>query len=133
MGERLFDLNDRQKCVTAVIRVSDKEFRISRVVTGVRVTYSNMLTEMGEQLKSVGEIDTEKATKEEIQAAIEKADQFEKKRKDALDRCMDLLLSKNGYEYDRQWWQDNTDEHDVRSFIEACLSKEAKGSKKKQA
>jgi len=131
MSERLFDLNDRQKCVTAVIKVSDKEFRISRVVTGVRVTYSNMLTEMGEQLKGVGEIDTEKATKEEIQTAIEKADRFEKKRKADLDRCMDLLLTKNGYEYDRQWWQDNTDEYDVRSFIEACLSKEAKGSKKK--
>ena len=48
--DRIFDLNDRQKCVTAVLKISDKEFRISRVVTGVRVIYSNMLTEMGEQL-----------------------------------------------------------------------------------
>lgn len=130
MGERLFDLNDRQKCVTAVIRVSDKEFRISRVVTGVRVLYSNMLTEMGEQLKAVGNIDSKKATQEEIQAALEKADGFERKRKADIDRCLELILTKNGHEYDRQWWQDNTDEYDVRCFIEACLSKDAKSSKK---
>ena len=44
--DRIFDLNDRQKCVTAVLKISDKEFRISRVVTGVRVIYSNMLTDI---------------------------------------------------------------------------------------
>lgn len=131
MGERLYDLNDRQKCVTAVIRVSDKEYRISRVVTGVRVLYSNMLTEMGEHLKGVGDLDPEKATREEVQAAIDSADRFEKKRKEDLDRCMDLLLTKNGHVYDRQWWGDNADEYDIRSFIEACLSKDASGSKKK--
>lgn len=129
--DRIYDLNDRQKCVTAVLKVSDKEFRISRVVTGVRVLYSNMLSEMGEQLKSVGDLETGTATEEEIKIAIAKAEEYSKKRKADLDSCMDLLLIKNGYEYDRSWWQDNTDEYDVRSFVEACLSKDSNGSKKK--
>ena len=129
--DRIFDLNDRQKCVTAVLKISDKEFRISRVVTGVRVIYSNMLTEMGEQLKAVGSLDTKTASKEEIQAAIDKADAFKEKRTADQDRCLELLLVKNGYEFDRTWWEENADEYDVRCFIEACLSKDASGSKKK--
>ena len=110
--EAIYDLNERKGCATAVIRVSDKEFRISRVVTGVRVLYSNMLTEMGAMLREVGSMDPKLS---------------------AMDRCMELLLTRNGYGYDRSWWEDYTDEYDMRSFIEACLSKDAKGSKKKSA
>lgn len=129
--DRIYDLNDRQKCVTAVLKISDKEYRISRVVTGVRVLYSNMLIEMGEQLKAVGSLDTKTASDEEIKEAIEKADAFKERRKTDQNRCLELLLVKNGYEFDRTWWEDNADEYDIRSFIEACLSKDASGSKKK--
>lgn len=92
---------------------------------------SSSFSELVEQLKSVGELDTGTATEEEIKTAIAKAEEYSKKRKAELERCMDLLLVKNGYEYDRPWWQDNTDEYDVRSFVEACLSKDSNGSKKK--
>lgn len=129
--DRIYDLNNRQKSVTAVIRVSDKEFRISRVVTGVRVLYSNLLTEMGERLKEICAVDSAKASKEELQSLVESTERFAKEKSGKLEQCMELLLTRNGYEYDRQWWDGNTDEYDVRCFIEACLSKDADGSKKK--
>lgn len=131
--EAIYDLNERKGCATAVIRVQDKEFRISRVVTGVRVLYSNLLTEMGGILKDVGSIDPKAASEDELKEALSKADAFKERRLSAMDRCMELLLTRNGYEYDRSWWDGFTDEYDVRSFIEACLSKDAKGSKKKSA
>lgn len=131
--EAIYDLNERKGCATAVIRVSDKEFRISRVVTGVRVIYSNMLTEMGGILKDVGSIDPKAASEDELKEALSKADAFKERRLSAMDRCMELLLTRNGYGYDRSWWEDYTDEYDMRSFIEVCLSKDAKGSKKKSA
>lgn len=129
--DRVYDLNNRQKSVTAVIRVSDKEFRISRVVTGVRVLYSNLLTEMGERLKEIGAVDSAKASEEELQRLLKSTERFAKEKSDKLDECMELLLTRNGYEYDRQWWERNADEYDIRCFIEACLSKDADGSKKK--
>ena len=39
MSERIYDLNDRGGCATAVITLADKTFRINRVVTGARVLY----------------------------------------------------------------------------------------------
>ena len=115
--DRIYDLNDRQKCVTAVLKISDKEYRISRVVTGVRVLYSNMLIEMGEQLKAVGSLDTKTASDEEIKEALEKADAFKERRKTDKNRCLELLLVKNGYEFDRTWWEDNADEYDITGTI----------------
>lgn len=131
--EAIYDLNERKGCATAVIRVSDKEFRISRVVTGVRVLYSNMLTDMGAMLREVGSLDPKAATEDELKEALSKADAFKERRLSAMDLCMELLLTRNGYGYDRSWWEDYTDEYDMRSFIEVCLSKDAKGSKKKSA
>lgn len=130
--DRIYDLNERRKCVTAVLKVADKEFRISRVVTGVRVLYSNFLTQMGQLLQEIGNLDTQKAEDQEIKNAIEKAEAFKKTREETTTHCLELLLTKNGYEYDKAWWDENADEYDVRSFIEICISKDADGSKKKR-
>lgn len=92
-----------------------------------------MLTEMGAMLREVGSLDPKAATEDELKEALSKADAFKERRLSAMDRCMELLLTRNGYGYDRSWWEGYTDEYDMRSFIEACLSKDAKGSKKKNA
>lgn len=132
MKERLYDLNGRENCVTATIKVSDKTFRISRVVTGVRLLYSNHLKRMGELLRKVSEFDV--SSPEGIAAASEyegMVDLFTVEKKQTYEDILGLLLGKNGYEYDKGWWETNTDEYDVRSFIEACLSKDAVEQKKK--
>lgn len=130
--DRIYDLNERRKCVTAVLNVSGKEFRISRVVTGVRVLYANFLTQMGEILKEISTLDTQNADPEEIKNAIAKAEAFKETREETTERCLELLLSKNGYDYDKAWWAENADDYDIRAFIEICLSKDADGSKKKK-
>lgn len=132
MKERLYDLNGRENCVTATIKVSDKTFRISRVVTGVRLMYANHLKRMGELLREVSSIDV--STPEGITDAAQHeaaVDQFMLEKKQTYDDILTLLLTKNGFEYDKAWWEVNTDEYDTRSFIEACLSKDATEQKKK--
>nr|WP_321265212.1 hypothetical protein [uncultured Sphaerochaeta sp.] len=132
MKERLYDLNGRENCMTAAIKVSDKTFRISRVVTGVRLMYANHLKQMGEMLRTISTIDV--STPEGIARAAEQeaaVDQFMLDKKQAYEDILTLLLTKNGYEYDKAWWESNTDEFDIRSFIEACLSKDAGEQKKK--
>jgi hypothetical protein len=129
--ERIYDLNGREKCVTAIIKVSDMEFRISRVVTGVRVEYSNLLVGMGSMMKEVGHFDVSAASDDEVREMSAKAERFAKGKADTYRRCMRLLLEKNGIPYDPAWWDENADEYDIRNFIEACLSKDSQSVKKK--
>lgn len=131
MEERVYDLNGREGCVRAVIKVVDREFRISRVVNAVRVSYSNLLRRMGELMKEIGSLDPETMSEEDLKAMTSRVDAFAEERERTEDLCLRLLLEKNGIDYDRRWWSENTDEHDIRGFIEACLSKDASGSKKK--
>jgi hypothetical protein len=129
MAERYYDLNGRDDCVTAVIKVADKEFQINRVVMGARVQYSNLLRRMGDLLRKAAN---------QNPADLDAANEFIKENQDFFDSkeavyddVLTLILTKNGYTYDKAWWQDNTDELDVRSFIDACLSKDATAVKKK--
>lgn len=128
--ERIIDLNGRENCVTAVIKVSDMSFRISRVVTGVRVIYANYLREMGALMSEVGRLDASTAPAEQIQALTEKANAFSSKAEEVLSQCISLILTRNGYEYDSAWWEMNTDQSDARAFIDACLGKDASVKKK---
>ena len=132
--ERYFDLNGREKCITAVISVGDHSFRISRVVIAVRVLYSNHIKEMGDLLQRLSKLDAKDADSEEAQRLSAEAEEFAKRKLDLYSKIISLLLEKNGYAYDREWWEENTDELDMRTFIEKCLTKDAPadGSKKKE-
>lgn len=128
MSERYFDLNSREHCVTAVIKIAEKEFRIDRVVIGTRVIYSNHLKKMGRLLKETGDIDNQDA--EAINSLIQKAEAFQAEKMETYERIISLLLEKNGYGYDKAWWEENTDEIDQRTFIEKCMMKDS--DKKKE-
>ena len=132
--ERYFDLNGREKCITAIITIGGQTFRISRVVIAVRVLYSNHIKEMGELLQRLSKLDVENADSEEARRLSAEAEEFAKRKIDLYDRIIRLLLEKNGYEYDQAWWRENTDELDMRTFIEKCLTKDApdRGDKKKE-
>lgn len=129
MAERIYDLNDRGGCATAVIKVADKEFRVNRVVTGVRVLYSNLLKSMAGYLKETAEVDT--GDERKMRELTERIGRFEADKRGIYGECLRLLLVRNGYTYDSDWWKDNTDEMDVRRFIEASLSKDSPDVKKK--
>ena len=128
--DKYIDLNGREKSITAKIKLSDTTFTIDRVVIAVRVLYSNHLKKMGELFKKVGKLD-EKDLKalNTLNKAIE---DFNEEKEVVYDKILKLLLEKNGYSYDKAWWQENTEEIDIRNFIEECLNKDSNNNIKKK-
>ena len=134
MKERYYDLNGREDCVTAIIELSGKTFRISRVVIAARVLYSNHLTEMADMLKRISSYDEEKDSDgKEADSLMAEAEEFGKRKMETYDRILTLLLEKNGYGYDKTWWDENTDELDRMTFIERSMMKDSDGKKKLKA
>jgi hypothetical protein len=128
--EKYFDLNGRENTITAKIKVSDTTFKINRVVIAVRVLYSNHLKKMGELIKKVGNLD-EKDSKA-LNSINESIEEFNSEKEAIYDKILKLLLEKNGYSYDKSWWQENADEMDIRNFIETCSSKDVTKTNKKK-
>ncbi|MGD1818927.1 MAG: hypothetical protein ACPKOI_03470 [Pleomorphochaeta sp.] len=128
--EKYIDLNGREKQITATIKLSDTTFQIKRVVIAIRVLYSNHLIKMGTLFKKVGEIkeDDQKALNE-INISI---DEFNKEKEEVYDKILKLLLEKNGYKFNKTWWNENADELDIRNFIEECLNKDTNTRSKKK-
>jgi hypothetical protein len=59
------------------------------------------------------------------------------KRQEMTYRCIESILTANGYEFDREWWDANSDRHEQHGFIAAALNKDMQGvsggsSKKKE-
>jgi len=141
---RRVNLNEKVRTILE-IEISDRTFRISRVVTGVRQLYAGILTDAGTYMQRVGELqgkldelgdakDSEEFIRIERQLEVltEEVNEFAERKQAELMRCVELLMSKNGYEYDRDWWTENTDETDIKAFIVECLNKDVpSGSKKK--
>lgn len=121
--EKFIDLANRDNCVTAVITIADKEFRITRVVNAVRVAFSNHIVKMGQMLKMLSsKIDNEGKLKKFEQ----RVDEFAKNKEETYDKLLTWLLEANGYKYDKQWWMEHTTEDEIRLFIESCLNKDVK-------
>lgn len=120
--EKLVDLNGRENCTTAVITIQDKTFKISRIVTGVRVMYSNVLKKQSDFFKELSEVSDK--DKESALALSARWESFAEELPSILLSVIELLLVKNGYEYTEDWWRENCDLEDYRNFIDASLSKD---------
>ena len=143
---RRVNLNEKVRTVLD-LEVADRTFRIVRVVTGVRQLYGELLSDSGrylgrvaelqaafEEVQSAGEEEQEKLA-EQMEKLTREVDEFSVRKMDLIMRCLELLLEKNGYEFSREWWIDNTDEQDMRAFIIEALNKDVApgaGSKKKE-
>jgi mevalonate kinase len=145
------DLNQKKESVT--LTLGDKKFTVRRVVTGVLQLYGEFARDQGEMLERIGHLQTdqerlEKISPEEIsqeeldeldktsQELVDEVEEFSKAKIDRLLRMIQLLLEKNGYEYDREWWIENADVSDYQNFIVACINKDvpaAGGVKKNKA
>ncbi len=119
--EKVFDLSNRDNCVTAVITVGNKEFRIKRIVNAVRVTFSNHLIEMGQMLQLLSKNYSNKKALKDME---KKADEFAKNKEATYDQLLKWILEANGYKYNKKWWFENTTENEIRLFIETCLNKD---------
>ena len=95
-------------------------------IIAVRAMYSNHITEMGAMLKKLSALDD--MDQEQARKLGEEAEDFARRKAALYERLIALLLEKNGYSFDKAWWDENTDEIDRRTFIEKCLLKDS-GSK----
>ena len=139
---RIVDLNGRPRA-SVTVEIGGKSFKISRVVTGVRQLYGRFLTDAGDMMQKAGEVneriqamaiatpeELEKATAEIEERTVE-IEAFASEKVDLLLRCIELLLEKNGHEFDRAWWIDNGDETDYQSLIVEAIQKDSVPGQKK--
>jgi hypothetical protein len=139
MSERVVNLdNSPRPSVTLV--VAGESFTIRRVVTGVNQLWSAFVQETAtaiEESEAYNKARREAREKQDAEAGAKLDADLEGllARFDALnapDRLLpviELLLTKNGYAFDRQWWVNNAGPEDYREFITEVLTREH-GSKK---
>lgn len=128
--QKYYDLNGREKSVKALVKISDKSFEIDRVVIAARVLYSNLLCKMGNYLKEASQCNDK--TPEEIEVLTKKIETFQQEKMETYNEVIRLLLEKNGYLFDLIWWEKNTDELDIRAFIETCMIKDSENKNLKK-
>jgi chromosome segregation ATPase len=136
--ERTANLDANRKTIT--ITLGGARWRISRVVTGVRRRYAEILTRSGEEIEKVSRLqalqEKDELTDEDarelgelVETLGREVDEFQQWKTEELYRCLELLLEKNGYEFDREWWDDNADIGEIQEFITAALTKDQESKK----
>lgn len=119
------------------LSISGATYRVRRVVNAVRRIYGQYLERAGKEIENLGalqrRLDDGKATQEDVAAATDRVTEVVLEREEAVMQCIQLILEKNGYEYDRDWWDENTDQYDRQHFVVSALNKDVKpgGGKKK--
>jgi hypothetical protein len=119
------------------IEVAGQTFVIRRVVTGVRQRWGEFMQLQGQALQMVDDLkqkidkaggtETE-ALKKEIDSMNGLAEKIAKARESAEEDCLQLILEKNGYEFNRNWWIDETDSVDRQSCIIEAINKDSVGA-----
>lgn len=118
---RIVSLEDKKNTVT--IEIGGASFDISRVVLAVHDMYNEYLEAITEYHESTqGDRET---------PVVKRVRQFIDIRKKYVVPIMQLLLEKNGYVYDDDWWRQNVESYDhMDEFIRACLMKDVDDKKK---
>ncbi|MFP4427590.1 MAG: hypothetical protein ACLFPP_14130 [Spirochaetaceae bacterium] len=96
--------------------------------------------EGGEALQELSEIqkrlDEEPENTGDIRERIKDmsivADQLGAYREQMEKDCIRMILEKNGYEFDWEWWIDNTDNHERQAFLVECMNKDSSGGGQKK-
>lgn len=140
MAERTVNLSDKPRAVVT-LQLGGRSFRISRVVTGVRRLYGEFLRETGELLQKAADIARRQeaaagtfadgAATADLVAVSEEIEEAARRRHGDLLRMIELILTRNGYEFDPQWWDENADQADLVAFIVESLNKDAPPGQKK--
>ncbi len=142
MADRIVNLdNSPRPAVT--LQVAGKSYTIRRIVTGVHQLWAAYVKETTEMLEAIGayqkaeaaagaepDEETRKRLAKELEELSASGDAFYQSKLQRLLRILELLLTKNGYAFDREWWIENAGEADYKEFIIEALSRESAGSKK---
>lgn len=128
--KKIVNLDDEGKGVS--ITIGGKEFVIYRITLRARQKYGeylifcgnhyNKATEINKRLESASEtVETLTAMQNEMTSMIES---FAIEKANKLDQLLQIILEKNGYEYSREWWEENTDYNKMELFIVSALKKD---------
>ena len=126
MGRKIVNLDDKDN--TLEITIGGKTWEIARVVIRLREMYGDYVQH------AAGYIETLQgyAESEDLDELQELAEVYAIEKARKLDAMMEKLLTKNGYEYDADWWAENVGEYQkMEQFIVACLNKDQLDDKKK--
>jgi len=136
MAERVVNLDNSPRS-TVTLEIADQSFLIRRVVTGAQQLWAAFVKESVTYLEKINAYQKNaaatKGQKELAQLTEDisrEIDVFAESKLDRLLGILELLLTKNGYVFDRQWWIDNAGETDYREFIMAAMLKDQEGTKK---
>jgi hypothetical protein len=118
--------------------ISGQEFQIRRVVNAVRRLYGAMLINTGDAIENLSRLQKRADAGEDVSGELGEAagevDRYVQNREKTVCDCIEYILTGNGYEYDQNWWDENTDIWDRSAFVVECLNKDASvGGKKKVA
>ena len=126
MGRKIVNLDDKDN--TLEITIGGKTWEIARVAIRLREMYGDYVQHAAgyiETLQGYGE-------SEDLDELQELAEVYATEKARKLDAMMEKLLTKNGYEYDVDWWAENVgDYRKMEEFIVACLNKDQDDDKKK--
>jgi hypothetical protein len=125
---KIVNLDDERNSVS--ITVEGKVFEIKRLVLKAKQLYGEYLVMSGEYLNGINE--AQKAMESEdieemkrINAKLEKdIEDYAYKKADFIEKLLEVILTKNGYTYDREWWEENTDYQIMEQFIFTALKKD---------
>lgn len=135
MAHKIVNLDDEANSVS--ITVAGKTFDIKRIVLKARQLYGEYLVMSGEYLRKVSDANNlEGKTVAELKAfnaELEKAvEEYAVKKAEILERLLQVILEKNGYEFNFQWWEENSDYSAIEQFIFTALKKDEKESDTKK-
>lgn len=124
---KIVNLDDEKNSVTLI--VEGREFVISRIVMKARQVYGEYLQDTGKYLQLVAEaqaLDGKSADElEALNAKLEGAiEDYAKKKAAYIEELLEIILVKNGYEYDPEWWASNADYSAMEAFVYAALKKD---------
>lgn len=136
--KKIVNLDDEGKSVS--ITIGGKEFVIARITLRARQKYGEYLVFCGQhyqkaadinkRLESASEtVESLSAMQNEMTAMIER---FAIEKANKLDQLLQIILEKNGYEYSREWWEENTDYNKMELFIVSALKKDETAQPKKK-
>ena len=122
------------------IQIGGEIFRIVKVVNAVRRLQAERLNRFRkkiESLKGINEFSGQKLD-EHQSSLLAEAEEFGRWDSEAVSEIMELLLTVNGHEYVRDWWERHAESQDFETIINASLAKDApkksnaEGSEKKK-
>jgi len=139
MSERTINLDNSPR-IAVTLQLAGESFTIRRIVTGAQQLWSVFVRESAEYLEKIdvyqkaisGKISA-KEIEQRTEEITREVDVFAESKLDRLFGILELLLVKNGYSFERQWWIDNAGEEDYREFIISAMLKDQEGIKKNEA